>query len=180
MIGLSVIGWALLAASAPASQRACEVELEGMPVAAMSHHRLVVGESTRRPLARRLEVPLAGERVQLRVVGPRYAGARWLTRADCDSEHPAKLLVAPRPAMLVVGCPPKGMTIQCTDCPGIDEDALFLPEHFPSVIMTGHSRRIELVLRAPGFCVERRRILLLPGRNELKVELTPLASACPQ
>ena len=121
-----------------------------------------------------------GERVQLRVVGPRYAGARWLTRADCDSEHPAKLLVAPRPAMLVVGCPPKGMTIQCTDCPGIDEDALFLPEHFPSVIMTGHSRRIELVLRAPGFCVERRRILLLPGRNELKVELTPLASACPQ
>ncbi len=180
MFGLSVIGWALLAASPPAPPRACAVEVEGMPVAAMRHHRLEIGEGGRRPLSRRLEVPLVDERVQLRVIGPRYGGARWLSRADCAGDDPAKLVVAPRPATLVVGCPPKGMTIQCTDCPGVDEDALFLPKRFPAIAMSNHSRRVELVLRAPGYHVERRRFLLLPGPNELKVGLTPLTLPRPR
>ena len=171
MLGLRVVGWLLLAAD-PAG--VCDVEVTGMPVAALSHHEFTVGTGAPRVLTSRARVAIGDERTLIRVTGPRYTGARWLTPEDCASADVVTLAVTPRPAELHVPCLPGDLTLECVRCPGVREGDIFLAKRFPTIAMRTHSQAIEVILRAPGYRVERRRILLLPGRNELKVKLTPL------
>jgi len=63
----------------------CAVEIEGMPVSIMRHHRLVVGADEERPLAPRVALELGDEALRVRVLGLRYHGDRWISRQDCEA-----------------------------------------------------------------------------------------------
>ncbi len=150
----------------------CEVEVVGMPVSVIRHHRLWVGTRAR-PLEPRMTIELPEQRTLVRVAGLRYRGERWLKADDCAQEGSLTLPVEPLPARVVFPCPPPGLTVTCTRCPGFAEDQVFLPEHFPTIEMDSFSQEIELLLRAPGFRRRTQPVSLHPGPNTLRVELDP-------
>lgn len=153
----------------------CSVEVTGMPVPVMSHHRLVVGSDGARPLAPRFELQVGEEALRLRVLGLRYRGERWVSRQECEAAGRAvQMTVEPLPAHVVFPCPPVGLTVECPRCPGEAGARVFLAEELPPVEMDAWTREIEVLLRAPGYHREVRRLVLHPGPNTVHVTLQRL------
>jgi hypothetical protein len=176
MLGLLVWLVALVPVPAPdpPSPVACEVEITGMPVSIMRHHRLVVGADDERPLVSHLTLEVGDEALRLRVLGLRYHGDRWVSRQDCEATPRVVLPVQPLPARVVFPCPPKGLTVACPGCPGEAGQRVYLAEELPPVDMESWSREVTLVLRAPGYHREALRVELHPGPNSVHVELEAL------
>ena len=160
--------------SNPPSAVACELEITGMPVSIMRHHRLVVGADEERPLVPRVTLEVGDEALRLRVLGLRYHGDRWVSRQECEAAARVVLPVQPLPARVVFPCPPKGLTVQCPGCPGEAGQRVYLAEELPPVEMASWSREVTLVLRAPGYHREALEIELHPGPNSVHVELDAL------
>jgi hypothetical protein len=172
MLGL----WVWLAATAPDASKAavCELEITGMPVSVMRHHRVVVGADDERPLASVVLLELGDEGLQVRVLGPRYRGDRWVSRRECEAQGRMVMQVEPLPAKVVFACPPAGLTVACPGCPGEAGTRVYLAEDLPAIAMDAWSREVELLLRAPGYHRQERRLVLHPGPNSVHVELEPL------
>ncbi|MCX4242926.1 hypothetical protein [Paraliomyxa miuraensis] len=173
MLGLLV--WlALLQEEEPPPAR-CTVDVVGMPVSVMSHHRLVVGDGDKRPLVSQLEVEVGGEALRLRVLGLRYRGERWISRQECEATGaPLALTVEPLPAHVMFPCPPRGLTVECPLCPGEAGARVYLAEELPPIEMESWSREVDMLLRAPGFHRELQHVVLHPGPNTVHAELEPL------
>lgn len=154
----------------PPGALACEVEITGMPVSIMRHHRLVVGADDERALAPRVPLELGDEALRLRVLGLRYHGDRWVSREDCAASR-VVMQVQPLPARVVFPCPPRGLTVACPGCPGEAGQRVYLAEELPPIEMASWSREVVLLLRAPGYHREERTVELHPGPNSVHVEL---------
>jgi hypothetical protein len=176
MLGLLV--WLAMLGSdpppSPPSAVACEVEVTGMPVSLMRHHRVVVGADDERPLAQRLTLEVGDEALRVRVLGLRYHGDRWVSRQECAATSRVVLTVQPLPARVVFPCPPRGLTVACPSCPGEAGERIYLAEELPPVEMESWSREVTLVLRAPGYNRRELRVELHPGPNSVHVELDAL------
>jgi len=150
----------------------CTVELSGIPISVMRHHRLAIGTDDERPLAQRMDLRLEGRATQLRVTGPRYGGARRLEAGECSGGALVSLEAAPLPARLVFPCAPSGLTIVCTTCE--ESERVYLADELPPIPMTSFSREVELLVRAPGFRRANRKVSLHPGPNTVRLELERL------
>lgn len=156
------------------SSRACEVEVVGIPVSVMPHHRLRIGAQEERTLASRISLRMGPGSTRLRVLGPRYAGERVVSAEECREGAVVRLRARPLPARVAFPCAPKGLTVACPDCPGASGQGVRLAKDFPPVVMSSFSREIELLFRAPGFRRQTRRVQLHPGPNKVHVQLEPL------
>lgn len=171
MLGLLV--WLASIAMVEPSSEGCQVEVVGMPVSVVPHHRLRVGAGEARPLSARTPLRLAEGTTRLQVLGPRYRGERQVSAQECREGAVIRFEVEPLPARVTFPCAPQELTIACTGC-GAPGDRVYLPEDFPPVPMTSFTREVELLLRAPGFRRQTRRVRLHPGPNPLHVQLVPL------
>jgi len=176
MLGLLVWLAALVPESVPdpPSPVTCDIEITGMPVSIMRHHRLVVGADDERPVDSHVTLEVGNEALRLRVLGLRYHGDRWVSRQECEATPRVQLPVVPLPARVVFPCPPKGLTVACPSCPGEAGQRVYLAEELPPVDMESWSREVTLVLRAPGYHREELRVELHPGPNSVHVELEAL------
>ncbi|MCA9712685.1 MAG: hypothetical protein KDK70_43050 [Myxococcales bacterium] len=156
------------------SVEGCEVEVTGMPVSVMTHHRLAVADHEH-PLASRVPLRVGPGGARVRVLGPRYHAERSISAQECTPGAVIRLEVEPLPARIDFPCAPRGMTVECVDCSPPLRERIYRPEDFPPLPMSSFSRAVELLLRAPGFHRQRRRVRLHPGPNRLHVELEPLA-----
>lgn len=152
----------------------CELEVTGMPVSVMRHHRLVVGAADERPLAEHVVLELGDETLRVRVLGLRYHGDRWVSRQECAVEHRVVLTVQPLPARVVFPCPPRGLTVTCSGCGGEAGARVYFAEELPPIAMDAWTREVELLLRAPGYRRQEQRVVLHPGPNSVHVDLDPL------
>lgn len=172
MLGLLV--WLTAMLPEPPGTVACEIEITGMPVSVMRHHRLVVGASDERPLAARVALELGDVALRVRVLGLRYHGDRWVSRQECEVSRRVVMQVEPLPARVVFPCPPKGLTVACPGCAGEAGARVYLAEELPPIEMESWSREVELLLRAPGYHRQERSVVLHPGPNRVHVELEAL------
>lgn len=173
MLGLMM--WLASIAMVDPPPDGCEIEVVGMPVSVMPHHRLGVGTEQERPLASRMPIQLGEGSARLRVIGPRYRGERVVSAQECGPGAVVQLEVEPLPARIDFPCAPDGLTIACTNCADEVGARVYLPEDFPPLLMSSFSREVELLLRAPGFRRETRTVQLHPGPNRVHVQLRPLA-----
>lgn len=177
MLGLIFLVW--LAAKDPPpppvlAPVTCHIEITGMPVSIMRHHRLVVGADDERPLEPRMTLEVGDEALRVRVLGLRYHGDRWVSRQECEAAPRVVLPVQPLPARVVFPCPPRGLTVACPGCPGEASTRVYLAEELPPIDMDSWSREVTLLLRAPGFHRQELRVELHPGPNSVHVELDAL------
>lgn len=172
MLGLMV--WLVSMAMVEPAPGTCEVEVVGMPVSMMPHHRLGVGPTQERTLASRMPLSLDEGSTQLRVLGPRYRGERTVSAQECSQGEVVQLEARPLPARIVFPCAPSRLTIACSQCGGAAGERVYLAEDFPPVEMSSFSREVELLFRSPGYRRETRTVRLHPGPNRLHVELVPL------
>lgn len=173
MLGLLV--WLAMVATEPEPSGGCSVSVVGMPVPAMPHHQLIVGQQDEVELSPTVRLPPLTEAVRLRVLGPRYRGDRTITPEQCRPDAELSFQVMPKPASLSFPCAPEGLTVTCRGCPGLDADQPYLGSAFPSVPMSASHLDVELLLRAPN---RRRRTTtarLYPGPNTIQVELEQLS-----
>jgi hypothetical protein len=175
MLGLMAALMWLAPPSPPPSAApvACELEVAGMPVAIMRHHRVVVGADDERPLTPRVALVLGEEPLQVRVLGLRYQGERFVSRQECERSR-VVMQVEPLPARVVFPCPPAGLTVTCAACPGEAGQRVYLAEELPPIEMAGWSRTVTFLLRAPGFNRRELEVELHPGPNSVHVELEAL------
>lgn len=177
MLGLMM--WLALVSMGDPPSYECDLEVIGIPVSVMHHHRLGVGEEEDRALARRMTLTL-GERVtRLQVLGPRYRGERLVSAEDCGEGAIVRLSAEPLPARISFLCAPSRLTISCSECPGAAAERVYQAEDFPLVPMASFSLEIELLLRSPGYRPETVDVRLHPGANSVRVELEPLRIRSP-
>jgi hypothetical protein len=175
MLGLlAVLLWVTAPGPAPPSPVACELEVMGMPVSIMPHHRLVVGADDERPLSRLVALAVGDEPLRVRVLGLRYRGERWVSRQDCQASARVVMQTEPLPARVAFPCPPKGLTVACPGCPGEAGRRVYLAEELPPVEMVSWRREVTLLLRAPGYHRRELTVELHPGPNTVHVELDAL------
>jgi len=173
---LGFVVWMVLMGSADPPIDGCTVEVSGMPISVMRHHRLAVGADDERALEARVDLHLEGRAAQLQVIGPRYEGQRRLAAGECRDGAVVPLQATPRPARITFPCAPRGLTVACVRCPPSVGTRVHLAHDLPPMPMTGFTEEVELLLRAPGFQRQTRRVSLHPGPNTVRVQLEPLAA----
>lgn len=152
----------------------CSIEVVGMPVAAMGHHRLDIGDEDDLELRPVVHLRTPTTPTRLRVVGPRYRGQRIVEPEQCRPDTTLRLEAEPLPATLAFPCAPEGLTVTCQGCPGLDEDQPHLGTDVPAVPMSSSYLDVELLLRAPNHRRRTIEVRLHPGPNVLRVKLEPL------
>lgn len=154
----------------PVVDDTCEVQVEGLPVPARSHHRLELSGGYVRLANDGTRVKVGVEPITVRLVGPRYTGEVQLAARDCTDGRVVLLQAIPRPAVVVFVTQAPDMIVQCTDCEGELGRRPWRVDDLPPIdVGDGESHRFEL--RAPGYRVLRRKVWLLPGENRVEVEL---------
>jgi len=157
----------------PEPDDTCEVEVEGLPVPARSHHRLELSGGYVRLANDGTRIRVGVEPITVRLVGPRYTGEVQMAAGDCTGGRVVVLHARPRPAILVFVAQTPDMIVQCTDCPGELGRRPWRADELPPIpVDHGASHRFEL--RAPGYRMLRRKAWLMPGENRVEVELVPV------
>ncbi|HET6584877.1 MAG TPA: hypothetical protein VFG69_15570 [Nannocystaceae bacterium] len=165
----------MLAGPPPEPDDTCEVQVEGLPVPARSHHRLELSGGYVRLADDGTRVKVGVQPITVRLVGPRYTGEVQMAARDCTGGHVVVLRARPLPAVLVLVSSPRELVVQCLTCAGDLGRRPWLADEFPPIpVGDGETHRVEL--RAPGFRVLRRKVWLLPGVNRIEVALTPVRS----
>lgn len=164
---------AMLVAPAPEPDDTCEVQVEGLPVPARSHHRLELSGGYVRLASNGTRVKVGVEPITVRLVGPRYTGEVQLAARDCTAGRVVVLQARPRPAIVVFVAQAPDMIVQCLSCEGEIGRRPWLADDLPPIpVGDGETHRFEV--RAPGYRVLRRKVWLLPGENRVDVPLTPI------
>ncbi len=163
----------LAAVAPPAPDDTCEIEVEGLPVPARSHHRLELSGGYVRLANDGTRVKVGVEPITVRLIGPRYTGEVQMAARDCTDDRVVVLHAIPRPAILVFVTVAPDMVVQCTDCEGEIGRRPWRAIEFPPIDV-GHGESHRFELRAPGYRMLRRKAWLLPGENRIVVELVSL------
>jgi hypothetical protein len=154
----------------PVPDDTCEVQVEGLPVPARSHHRLELSGGYVRLANDGTRIRVGVEPITVRLVGPRYTGEVQMAAGDCTGDRVVVLHARPRPAVVVFVAQSRDMIVQCLDCSGDIGRRPWLADELPPIpVGDGAAHRFEL--RAPGYRVLRRKAWLLPGENRIEIEL---------
>jgi hypothetical protein len=165
----------ITALAAPTPDDTCEIQVEGLPVPARSHHRLELSGGYVRLANDGTRIKVGVEPITVRLVGPRYTGEVQMAARDCTDDNVVVLHAIPRPAVVVFVTQAPDMIVQCTTCEGeIGRRPWRATELPPIPVDHGEAHRFEI--RAPGYRVLRRKVWLMPGENRVEIELVPLRS----
>ncbi len=138
-----------------------------MPLPQLRHHELRAAGRVL-PAAGLVEVPEGADEALL--LGPRYSGRVRLPRGCGET---VVLHAMPRPTSVdFQDLPPKSV-VSCSDCPGIDPDANYLPAHLPPMVMPQLRTSVSLWIRAPGFYSVDVTVVLYPGKNVVNIPMQP-------
>ncbi len=159
----------------PQSKTRCTLRVAGVPRTMLPSLTVRVGRSTI-PLAdtREVSFEFTGASADVRVSSPRFVAQRTVTTGECRLGT-VEFEVAPRPAKLrILGIPTDAVVVCTAGCGSKITGRNYLAGRFPDLALgTDIQAKVDLRLRHADYLPLTTTALLLPGTNELVLQMQP-------